>query len=333
MSNMRHDFNTRSAPMLYARDRRTGSIIALPGDRIGADWYDDKTHKGHLTCLDCNTPVHFNKGAEITDGSRKGLENQLSRRAHFKTNPGTAHDMGCQLAQDAISGEALTTGFRLNFNTSTADYYDNDHESILPEHLQGISLKGTEDLVNFMRLNDIERIKKSYAVHREFESTWENFMLSDSDPHCRQHLIDTVSMMRRSQQRFNLSALELHVDKNKIGHTVKNWDKIYVRGKSVKVIDEDRHGIAHIILPRYTFQKSDEWEAGELSDLFERKSDTFIAQGLGEVSVQCLGSAKFYYYEMKVITPAQVVRDNLANLLKQNRLHHLKKEELALQRA
>ena len=172
MNELIHNFNAQSLPMHYARDRRTGNLVSLPGDiKPDIDWYNDNLHKGHLTCEGCDVPVHFNKGSETTDGSR-----HEGARPHFKTNPGRYHADDCGLGKIARKSRQLSGGFRLNLNTSTSDYYHERIESILPPGLQAISLKTMFEQAAFMRTQDIGRITKSFAVFREHESAWKNYM-------------------------------------------------------------------------------------------------------------------------------------------------------------
>lgn len=327
MDQLRSTFNTRSLPMLYARDARSGQTISLNGDRTeNVDWYSEDIHKGHLVCLDCNVPVHFNSGSDVRDGSR-----HRGTREHFKTNPGQAHDEGCEWGKAAQPQEQhKDNGFRLNFNTSSSERFnDKRAPGTIPEGLQAVSLKGIEDLARFMRLNELERIRKSFAVFREYESDWSHFIHSDTDESCRENLINTVSMMARSGQKFHLSALELEVDKKKIKNPHRRGDITLVKGRGVIANPGDRNGIKHVIVPKYSFRMEDN-DYERLKDFFS-ESGTYIAQGLAELNITQRGSTKFYQFEIRLVSLDQVMKGDLAGLLKENKLHQLKKQGLAIQ--
>ena len=317
------DFNKRSRQMLYARDARTKELVKLPGDiNDDAVVYDDKIHKGHLICECCDTPVYFHQGSDVAKGSR-----QLGQSAHFKTYPNSSHYDDCKLAKPALERKASTAAFCFNFNTTSADYLAQPTDNNRPEDLVGYSLKGMFDLAAAMRTQEISRITNGYAVNREHGAAWRNFMWSDTDAACRRNMIETVHEMIAHKKLIQLCAMELRVDKTKIGIPFGIPEKRFIPGKAVKMYEDDQ-GVSHIIMPRFTVDWRITGKDGyeEILSFFDR-SDTYMAQGLASLSSKKQGDARFYFPELAINDPAQLIKDSLKNLLAENHRHHARQAQ------
>jgi hypothetical protein len=180
----------------YVKAFEGEEVVELPGTRLYDDAsvkYDEKKHKGWLSCRYCEAAVHFHRGSATICGQA----DLRGSSPHFSTNPKQEHGKDCLWPfLETDEGRPShsyddSAGFRLHLNTLTyselfngrAHHYQRDQDKKLVVNdealkaMRPFSIKSVDDLVSFISKGAFERLRNSRILHNGWDLKWDEFFV------------------------------------------------------------------------------------------------------------------------------------------------------------
>lgn len=301
--------------------------VQLPGTRLqsGAVHYDEKIHKGHLSCICCDAPVHFRTGQTTISG-----DNLRGPRAHFASNRRAAHANDCTVPLRLDEGDAtaydLTKGYRIHLNTGQlkeqfdvrARLYARRPDSKImindPElaSREPFSVRGAADFLRIMRKENKERLRHALVINGAAQIPWHDFFVRYSfhqDKKNRRGEPRFTHLVKRLAQFGSPQLVMMEVDFSKPSKT--KMDCVCAEAPAIYLgRDKDKNG--HYAVPRVYIEGLQQAEIARTIAARGR----FLVMGAVRLRVETdarSGDVR-HYLNMTVTNPAQVTPADLPRL-------------------